>query len=241
MSSKEMRLLISGMTCAACATRIEKGLAKIEGVQSAQVNLALEQATISFDPMVVDAAQIEERIANLGYGTVKETIQLQIEGMTCAACVSRVEKGLHRMPGVSRAHVNLATETAQIEYSPAQVDLGMLLKKVEQLGYRAVLKNEENEGLDHRQLEISRQQRRFFLSALLSFPLLWTMVSHFSFTSFIWVPDLFLDPWFQLALATPVQFLIGVPFYVGAFNALKNKSANMDVLVVLRNFGCLFL
>lgn len=240
MNRKEMRLKISGMTCAACATRIEKGLSRVEGVQSATVNLALEQATISFDPKIVDAAQIEEKIAKLGYGTVKETAQLRIEGMTCAACVNRVEKGLQRLPGVSSANVNLATETAQVEYSPTQVDLEMLLNKVEQLGYRAVPKDEENEGMDHRQQEIHRQQRRFFIAALLSFPLLWTMVSHFSFTSFIWVPDLFLNPWFQLVLATPVQFLIGAPFYIGAFKALKNKSANMDVLVVLGTSAAYF-
>jgi len=108
-----------------------------------------------------------------------------------------------------------------------------MIRKVEQLGYQAFPKEQREDAKDRRQREIKRQTRRFVISAVLSFPLLWAMAGHFSFTSFIWVPSWFMNPWVQLALATPVQFVIGGPFYVGAWKALRNRSANMDVLVAL--------
>jgi len=159
--------------------------------------------------------------------------QFQITGMTCAACANRIEKGLSRLPGVASANVNLAMETARVEYSPAAVTVEDMIRKVEQLGYQAFPKEQREDAKDRRQREIKRQTRRFVISAVLSFPLLWAMAGHFSFTSFIWVPSWFMNPWVQLALATPVQFVIGGPFYVGAWKALRNRSANMDVLVAL--------
>jgi Cu+-exporting ATPase len=159
--------------------------------------------------------------------------QFQITGMTCAACANRIEKGLSRLPGVASANVNLAMETARVEYSPSAVTVEDMIRKVEQLGYQAFPKEQREDAKDRRQREIKRQTRRFVISAVLSFPLLWAMAGHFSFTSFIWVPSWFMNPWVQLALATPVQFVIGGPFYVGAWKALRNRSANMDVLVAL--------
>ncbi|REJ13592.1 MAG: heavy metal translocating P-type ATPase [Paenibacillaceae bacterium] len=159
--------------------------------------------------------------------------QFQITGMTCAACANRIEKGLSRLPGVASANVNLAMETARVEYSPATVTVEDMIRKVEQLGYQAFPKEQREDAKDRRQREIKRQTRRFVISAVLSLPLLWAMAGHFSFTSFIWVPSWFMNPWVQLALATPVQFVIGGPFYVGAWKALRNRSANMDVLVAL--------
>ncbi|REK52369.1 MAG: heavy metal translocating P-type ATPase [Thermobacillus sp.] len=159
--------------------------------------------------------------------------QFQITGMTCAACANRIEKGLSRLPGVASANVNLAMETARIEYSPSAVTVEDMIRKVEQLGYQAIPKEQREDPKDRRRREIKRQTRRFVISAVLSFPLLWAMAGHFSFTSFIWVPSWFMNPWVQLALATPVQFVIGGPFYVGAWKALLGRSANMDVLVAL--------
>ena len=105
---------------------------------------------------------------------------------------------------------------------------------VDKLGYKLQPKgDEEREATASKKKEERKQTARLIFSAVLSFPLLWAMVSHFTFTSFIWVPDIFLNPWMQFALATPVQFLIGWPFYAGAYKALRNKSANMDVLVAL--------
>ncbi|MGE5702934.1 MAG: heavy metal translocating P-type ATPase [Clostridia bacterium] len=171
---------------------------------------------------------------------VQEQASLQITGMTCAACANRIEKGLNKLPGVGRATVNFALETAQVDFDTTSVNIDDLIKKVEQLGYQAEIKQEEEDPGERRAKEIRKQKQTLIASAILSFPLLWAMVSHFSFTSFIWLPELFMNPWFQLALATPVQFIIGRHFYVGAYKALSNKSANMDVLVALGTSAAYF-
>ncbi len=240
MEPKKTSLQLTGMTCAACANRIEKGLSKMEGVQEANVNFALEKASVTFDPKVVTVQQMEEKIEKLGYGTAKETVDLQLIGMYCAACAAKIEKVVSRMPGVSVANVNFAMETARVEYNPAEVSLGDIQQRVEKLGYQAVSKRETLDQEGHRKEAITKQKRKLLISAILSLPLLWAMVSHFSFTSWIWMPDLFMNPWFQLALATPVQFYIGKQFYVGAYKALRNKSANMDVLVALGTSAAYF-
>lgn len=159
--------------------------------------------------------------------------QFQITGMTCAACANRIEKGLSRLPGVASASVNLAMETARVEYSPTAVTPEEIIRKVEQLGYGAIPREKREDAKDRRRREIRRQTVRFAVSAALSLPLLWTMAGHFTFTSFVPVPSWPMNPWVQLALATPVQFVIGGPFYVGAWKALLGRSANMDVLVAL--------
>jgi P-type Cu+ transporter len=237
---KETNLQISGMTCAACATRIEKGLNKLEGVETANVNLALEKSAIKFDPAKINIVDIQKKIQDLGYDVVTEKLELDITGMTCAACSARIEKGLKKLDGVLKANVNLALEKATVEYNGAVVIQSDIIKKVENLGYGAVVKEDAKETVDHRQKEIEKQTRKFIFSGILSLPLLWAMVGHFSFTSFIWVPKIFMNPWVQFALATPVQFFIGKQFYVGAYKALKNKSANMDVLVALGTSAAYF-
>lgn len=237
---KETSLQISGMTCAACAARIEKGLNKLSGVESATVNLALEKSAIKYDPAQIKVEDIEKKIKDLGYDVVTEKAEFDITGMTCAACSARIEKGLNKLDGVVRANVNLALEKATVEFNGSALSPGDIIKKVENLGYGAHLKEESKETADHRQKEIEKQTKKFIFAAILSFPLLWAMVGHFSFTSFIWVPDAFMNPWVQLALATPVQFIIGGQFYIGAYKALKNKSANMDVLVALGTSAAYF-
>lgn len=239
---KEATLQITGMTCAACAVRIEKGLNKVEGVEEATVKLALERSSIKYDPAVTNIDTLEKKVRDLGYDVVTEKTELDITGMTCAACATRIEKGLNKLAGVSKANVNLALEKATVEYNPSTLSKSEIIQKVEALGYGAVVKEDEKqqETADHRQREIEKQTGKFIFSTILSLPLLWAMVGHFSFTSFIYVPDMFMNPWVQLALATPVQFIIGKQFYVGAFKALKNKSANMDVLVALGTSAAYF-
>ncbi|MDR7001329.1 heavy metal translocating P-type ATPase [Neobacillus niacini] len=237
---KETNFQITGMTCAACATRIEKGLKKMEGVKEANVNLALEESTIKYDPELVTDQDFQKKIQDLGYDVVKEKKEFDITGMTCAACATRIEKGLNKLEGVDKATVNLALESATVEYNPSLISPQDIIKRVESLGYGAISKEEKIEKVDHRQKQIKKQQGKFIFSAILSFPLLWAMVSHFSFTSFIYLPDMFMNPWLQLALATPVQFIIGKQFYVGAYKALRNKSANMDVLVALGTSAAYF-
>lgn len=168
----------------------------------------------------------------------KET-SFQVTGMTCAACSSRIEKVLNKMDGVVNANVNLALETATVTYNPAVLTIGEIENKIEKIGYRAELKTEKEE-IDHREVAIQKQKWKFVTSAILSLPLLYTMVGHFSFTSFIYMPDFLMNPWFQFALATPVQFIIGRQFYIGAYKALRNKSANMDVLVSLGTSAAYF-
>ncbi len=238
---KEATLQITGMTCAACSNRIEKGLKKIEGVKEANVNLALERSTIIFDPSKTSPQVFEEKIEKLGYGVVSEKAEFAITGMTCAACSTRIEKGLNKLEGVTKASVNLALETASVEYSPSQIAPQDITQRVEKLGYGAKLKSEEKEEeQSYREKELSKQKGKFWFSLILSVPLLWAMVSHFTFTSFIPLPHMLMNPWVQLALATPVQFVVGKQFYVGAFKALRNKSANMDVLVALGTSAAYF-
>ncbi|WP_438448891.1 heavy metal translocating P-type ATPase [Gorillibacterium sp. sgz5001074] len=241
MESKQTTMQITGMTCAACATRIERGLSKLEGVERAHVNLALERATVNYDPGQLKPEELEAKVVNLGYGVAKESVDLTIGGMTCAACAARIEKGLSRMPGVSKASVNLALETARVEWSGGGLAAADLIQKVEQLGYTAAVKQEAGaDAGDHRKKDIARQKATFWASAILSLPLLWSMVGHFSWLSFLWVPEAFMNPWVQLALSSLVQFWIGRQFYVGAYKALRNGSANMDVLVALGTSAAYF-
>ncbi|MGW6302330.1 heavy metal translocating P-type ATPase [Peribacillus butanolivorans] len=231
---------ISGMTCAACATRIEKGLNRMEGVEEATVNLALEKSVITYDAKKLSTQDFEKKIQDLGYDVVKEKKEFTITGMTCAACATRIEKGLNKMDGVSKANVNLALENATVEYDPSEASPIDIIQRVEKLGYGAIIKDDNKESVDFRQKEIQKQKRKFIFAVILSFPLLWAMVSHFSFTSFIYMPDFLMNPWVQMAFATPVQFIIGKQFYVGAYKALKNKSANMDVLVAMGTSAAYF-
>ncbi|WP_413506174.1 heavy metal translocating P-type ATPase [Brochothrix thermosphacta] len=232
---------IQGMTCATCSNRIEKGLKEQQGVEKATVNLALEQATINFDPNEVSAAEVVRNIQKTGYEVVQESVGFIVVGMTCANCAQQIEKTLNKMPGVIEATVNLAMEQATVNYFPTTVTPTDMIERIKGIGYELV-EPEENttKARDYRAEAIKKQKVVFLTSAILSLPLLWTMVTHFSWTSFIWMPDFFMNPWFQLILATPVQFVIGSQFYVGAYKALRNKSANMDVLVALGTSAAYF-
>lgn len=241
MTQKEATLQISGMTCAACATRIEKGLKKIEGVEEANVNFALEKTQIIYNPDQTDVKKMKEKVQSLGYNVVSDKVEFQITGMTCAACANKIERRLNKLDGIEQAAVNFALESVLVEYHPDQVSISDMKEAIKKIGYTLEQKQEKaGEQVDHRQKEIEKQQRKFLFSLILSFPLLWAMVSHFTFTRFIWLPDIFMNPWMQFALATPVQFIIGRQFYVGAFKALRNKSANMDVLVALGTSAAYF-
>lgn len=238
---KEANLQISGMTCAACANRIEKGLKKVEGVHEANVNFALEKTKIMYDPTKTNPQQFKEKVESLGYGIVSDKAEFTVSGMTCAACANRVEKRLNKLDGVNKATVNFTLESATVDFNPDEVNVNEMKSAITKLGYKLEVKpDDQDASTDHRLQEIERQKKKFIVSFILSFPLLWAMVSHFSFTSFIYLPDMLMNPWVQLALATPVQFIIGGQFYVGAYKALRNKSANMDVLVALGTSAAYF-
>lgn len=230
--NKRVVLKISGMSCAACANRIEKLLKKLPGIVEAGVNFATESASVEYQaPLTIDDMVAKIRAA--GFDIVQDQIELKISGMSCAACSARIEKKLNSMPGVFAAFVNLASEKAVIRYSSAAISPAELKQAIANLGFQAhnVAVNQE---LDRekvvREAEISRQRFWLITSAALSFPFLWMMISELlGYHSLMWL----MNPWVQLALATPIQFGAGWQFYRGAYKALKNGSANMDVLVAL--------
>ena len=237
---KEVRFQVTGMSCAACSARIEKVLGKMDGVEEANVNLATETTTVQYNPKRVAVQDIKEKVEKIGYGVVTNQANLIISGMSCAACATRIEKGLAKIDGVIGANVNLALEEGTIEYIQGQISERDLIARIEKLGYEGSLKKKAEKEVNPREKAIKRQQRKFMLSAILAFPLLWTMFGHFSFTSWMYVPDFLMNPWVQLVLATPVQFIIGWQFYSGAYKALRNGSANMDVLVALGTSAAYF-
>ncbi|OZU89120.1 copper-translocating P-type ATPase [Virgibacillus indicus] len=227
---------ITGMTCAACSTRVEKVLNKMDGVK-AQVNLTTEKASVDFDSEKTTIEDITKKIENVGYGVLMENTELDVFGMTCAACSTRIEKVLNKQEGVRSATVNLTTETATLEYNPGLIDTKAIIDKIKNLGYDAKPKAEAAEKQTHKEKEIKNMKTKLIISAVLAAPLLVTMLVHlFNMT----IPDIFMNPWFQFALATPVQFIIGWQFYVGAYKNLRNGGANMDVLVALGTSAAYF-
>jgi len=120
---------ITGMTCAACSSRVEKVLNKMDGVE-AQVNLTTEKATVDYDSEKASIEDITEKIENVGYGVLTEKAEFDVFGMTCAACSTRIEKVLNKQEGVRQAAVNLTTETASIEYNPGLTDIKAIIEKI---------------------------------------------------------------------------------------------------------------
>lgn len=169
-----------------------------------------------------------------------EKAEFKISGMTCAACSSRIERVLSRTEGIDQANVNLVTEKASIEYDQSHVDMDQVFEKVKQLGYEPIALETADEAKARKNQELNRQKMKFIIAMILSLPLLYTMVGHFSFLSFLPLPHVMTEPWFQFILATPVQSILGWQFYKGAYGALRNKSANMDVLVALGTSAAYF-
>jgi len=165
-----------------------------------------------------------------------QQVKLEIEGMTCAACSARIEKVVSKIDGVHEIAVNLTMGRAALVIEPQRVADSRIIERIEQLGYKA--KRLEEGG--KRAEEIAGLGFKLTVAVLLTLPLLWAMVRHYTFSSGIWIPELFLQPWFQWLMATPVQFVIGAPFYFNAYKALKHKTANMDVLVALST-SCAYL
>ncbi|QRN48967.1 heavy metal translocating P-type ATPase [Macrococcoides bohemicum] len=233
---KDVTLPIEGMTCAACSTRIEKVLNKMDGVD-AKVNLTTEKASVQYDSNKVSVEDISERIDKLGYKVKPEHIELDVMGMTCAACSSRIEKVLNKQPEIKNATVNLTTEEATIDYYPGNMDAQMIIERIRKLGYDAKLKSSDENKASAKADELRKKKIKLIISALLSLPLLLTMLTHLFG---IHLPHIFMNPWFQLAFAFPVQFIIGWQFYDGAYKNLRSGGANMDVLVALGTSAAFF-
>jgi Cu+-exporting ATPase len=232
-----IELPISGMTCAACSTRLEKNLNRLEGV-SANVNLATEKARVEFDPALADPAAIAEQVRKTGFSVPAQTLDLAISGMTCAACSTRLERVLNQVPGVE-ARVNLATEKARLRYTPGLARRPTtLVAAVARAGFAAspITEASRAEEKARKAAEYRNELRVFLIAALFTLPLLAQMVPMLGGAHHVeWMP-----PWLQWLLATPVQFWAGRRFYTGAWNSLRGGGANMDVLVALGTSAAYF-
>ncbi len=220
---------ITGMNCAACSARVEKGLLSLPGVSSANVNPLAGKGTINYDPGKIEPRKMVERVAELGFGVPAAQQELLISGMSCTACSARVEGRLNSLPGVQETAVNLATGRTRVAYIPGMTSAAEMERAVKELGFTVHLPQDlaSGEVTGARKRERNQQLFRFILAVILTLPLAAMMISSHLGLSFK------IDPWVQLALATPVQFLAGWTFYSGAYRSLKTGGANMDVLVSL--------
>ena len=227
---RRISIPVTGMSCAACAQRVEKSLVKMAGVSETSVNYATGKATVEYDPNAVVPEQLIESIKGAGYGAEVREASLGVSGMTCASCVGRVEKALKKVPGVLDVSVNMATEKARVEYLPGVAEMRDLERAVEGAGY-GVFSEEGEPAEDAHEREYKKLWARFLVAAV--------------FTVFILLGSLpmmlgFMPPvpmvWLNLGLlvlATPVQFWAGWRFYKGAWGALRHGQANMNTLVAV--------
>ncbi|MEN3930319.1 heavy metal translocating P-type ATPase [Microvirga sp. W0021] len=232
-ATDHLSLNIEGMTCASCVRHVEKAIATVPGVVDVSVNLALEKADITTETGKVSADQIAQAVSDSGYTPVENQTVLLITGMTCAACVSRLEKVLSRVSGVTKASVNLANETATISYFGENL-LPQLIDAVEAAGFEAREKPADQTGSPPLPTD-SHEQNHLIIGAILSLPLVAPMLA---------MPfgiDWMLPGWLQFVLATPVQFWLGYRFYRGGWKALRNGVGNMDLLVALGTSAAYFL
>ncbi|HHY06022.1 MAG TPA: copper-translocating P-type ATPase, partial [Clostridia bacterium] len=229
------------MISADCAYKIEQALKQIKGVSYVTVNLALKKVSVEYDPILVDIEQLDSKISSLGYTLVANRVNLKIRGMKCATCASRIEKELKALPGVSRVVVNLLAEKAIVVYFGSQITIKDFADVIRNLGYEVVaidnkVSLHQEKGV--KEWDLAEQKKLFFFAALLSLPLFLVMLVEIFLWS--WLPALFFNKYFQLFLATLVQFIAGAQFYRDAYYALKNKSVNMSVLVVLGTSAAYF-
>lgn len=225
----KLEFRVTGMTCAACSARIQRRLAKAEGVMDATVNLTTERATVYYDPAVVSPQKLLDLVTDLGYGVVKDKFTFAISGMTCAACASKIERKLSRVPGVLSASVNLSTEKATVEAVGVRAE--DLIRVITDLGYGAKLAADAADAdRERRQKEMRRQIALLAFSAALTLPL---FVANMILMPMRIHHPVLMNRWFQFALATIIQVVVGWRFYRGAWLNLRHGSANMDVLVAM--------
>jgi P-type Cu+ transporter len=237
MAEKSITFPLTGMSCANCAMSIERVVKKVPGVKEARVNFATEQASISFDPEKVQIQNLLEKIRDAGYGVAKSSVEIPVTGMTCANCAMTIERTLKKkVPGVTNASVNFASERATVEYIPTLTNLDEMIAAIEAAGYGAIRPDETLEGEDAeaaaRRIEIEDQTRKFLLGIVFTVPLFVLSMGRDLGLLGPWAHDPWVS-WLFLALATPVQFYTGRDYYTGGWKSLKNRTANMDVLVAM--------
>jgi Cu+-exporting ATPase len=236
---KKVELPITGMSCASCVAKIEKGLSKMSGIVDARVNFATEKATITFDPSRVHMGDFVATIRDLGYEAGIDKVTLPIHGMSCASCVKKVEESLSRLEGVVRASVNFATERATVQYIPGTVSGEDFRKAVKDAGYE-VLEAErvgKEDIVDRervaREAEYKKLKRKFITGLILVIPIF--LLGHWKTLALSSLFDLSREVNFylQLMFQTPIQFWVGWQFYVGAWKTAKHKSADMNTLIAV--------
>jgi Cu+-exporting ATPase len=239
------------MTCAACVNRVERGLRKVEGVESASVNLATENVTVRYDPEKTTPEALLEKVREVGYTLVVAEVEFGVTGMTCAACVSRVERALQKLDGVLSSSVNLATERATVRYLPASTGLAQFKRAVRDAGYGVLElgKGQNRADLERqaRQQEIAHLRRAVLMAAAFALPLLLIAMLPMLFPPVEeWLMRTFGHgvmsalSWVMLALATPVQFSPGLRFYRHGWKALRSGSPDMNSLVMIGTSAAYF-
>jgi P-type Cu+ transporter len=237
MTENKTMFPVTGMTCANCAANIERGVKKLVGIVSVDANFAGEQVAVEFDPKISNLQEIVKKIEGIGYGVPRESLELPVTGMTCANCAGNIERALNRKaPGVIAAAVNFASERLSVEYLPSLLTIEEIIGVIRKAGYDAIVPetSEDTEDAETRarRTEITQQTRKFMVGILFTLPLFvlsmgrdFNLIGQWSHAP--WVN------WLFLALASPVQFYTGWDYYVGSIKSLKNRSANMDVLVAM--------
>ncbi|MNX60681.1 Copper-exporting P-type ATPase A [compost metagenome] len=217
-------LPIAGMTCASCAGRVERALSKVIGASAVSVNLATEQARVQAPSNSLPA--LMDAVVKAGYSVPQQSLELSIDGMTCASCVGRVERALGKVAGVKSVSVNLANERAHLELL-GQIDPQTLITAVAKAGYSATVWEAEHPTTDNQQQRLHRERLALIIAIALALPLVLPML--LQPFGVHWM----LPAWVQFALATPVQFIFGARFYVAAWKAVRAGAGNMDLLVAL--------
>ncbi|TET55316.1 MAG: copper-translocating P-type ATPase [Anaerolineales bacterium] len=235
-NTTRLNLPITGMHCANCALAVERSLREAPGVSEAAVSYATEAAAVTFDPALVSPVDLVGRVKNAGYDVATARVELAVTGMTCANCGLAVERALKGVPGVVEATASFATERSAVEYVPGVASVEALVRAIEAAGY-GVLSAPEEEQLEDveaaaRVAEIAAQTRLFWVGAAFTLPLFLLSMARDLDVLGPWSHAPWVN-WLFLALATPVQFYTGWDYYRGAYHALRNRAANMDVLVAM--------
>ena len=232
-------IAIEGMTCASCVGRVEKAIAKVPGVVKASVNLATERADIAFSG-APNVSAVVDAVRNAGYSVDEKTIELDIEGMTCASCVGRVEKALKAVSGVSDASVNLATERATVRVAGNAVSAARLAEAISQAGYKAneiVADKAKGDEPDRREAELRGLKISLATAVALTLPVfILEMGSHLvpAIHDFVMETVGMRESWYlQFALTTLVLFGPGLRFFKKGIPALLRLAPDMNSLVVL--------
>ena len=227
-ASLQINLNVTGMSCGSCVARLETAFKRERGVLDVAVNLAAEQAHLRIDPSLLGVKELAGVVRRSGFDVGIETRNYQVGGMSCAACANQIQDVVLKIPGVESAQVNFATESATVQFVEGLVLEHEVINRVRAAGFSldATLapEDEANKFLS----EISRERRSVLWASFFSSLLVMQMIAQF-----IGWREFHLMPAAEVLFATPVQFWFGRRFYIGAFNALRNRSANMDVLVVL--------